>query len=162
MKFTPKFNVRPVACGILALGGLGWIAWAAPAPATQEALAVQDSFRSYGASIIPAVEVIPPADVQRSTAEHNNIILAHWYNNKYWWKRHAPIVGGAAGGALIGGLAGGGTGALIGGAAGAGGGYVYKHYRDKHHRGEAYRYNHGEAYRSTQPVPQRPAYEYGR
>jgi hypothetical protein len=36
-------------------------------------------------------------------------------------------------------LAGGGKGALIGGAAGAGGGYLYKHMRDKHHNGEAYR-----------------------
>lgn len=36
------------------------------------------------------------------------------------------IGGGAAGGALIGALAGGGTGALIGGAVGAGGGYIFK------------------------------------
>lgn len=36
------------------------------------------------------------------------------------------IGGGAAGGALIGAIAGGGTGALIGGAVGAGGGYIFK------------------------------------
>jgi uncharacterized protein YcfJ len=41
-------------------------------------------------------------------------------------KHQAEIIGGsAAGGALIGGLAGGGKGALIGGAVGAGGGAIY-------------------------------------
>jgi len=47
--------------------------------------------------------------------------------------KQAAIIGGsAAGGALIGGLAGGGKGALIGGAIGAGGGALYNHHtRDK-------------------------------
>ena len=96
-----------------------------PPVATQ---AVQGSYSR--AAIIPAVERIPAAGLQGDA--HINYI--HWYNNKYWWKRHAPIIGGAAGGGLIGGLAGGGKGALIGGAAGAGGGYLYKHHKDTHHR----------------------------
>lgn len=95
---------------------------------------------------------VPATRLQAATPE-DNVYMAAWYNNKHWWKKHAPIIGGAAGGGLIGGLAGGGKGALIGGAAGAGGGYLYKHLKDKHH--------HGEAYRSTdQPVPQHP--EHGR
>ncbi len=53
----------------------------------------------------------------------------------------AKVVGGsAAGGALIGGLAGGGKGALIGAGAGAGGGLIANHYREKHdvHKREEY------------------------
>ena len=168
MKFTPKINARPVACGVLAVAGLGWMTWSihnAPVPATiiaetQDALAVQDSFQSYGhAGIVPAVVLTPAASLQGAAPEVNYIPVSHWYKSKSWWKRHAPIVGGAAGGGLIGGLAGGGTGALIGGAAGAGGGALYKHLKDKHHHGDAYRSNHGEAYRSTdQPTPAQPGY----
>ncbi len=54
--------------------------------------------------------------------------VSSWYKNKHWWKRNAPIIGGAAGGALVGGL-GGGPGALVGGAVGGGGGYLYKRYK---------------------------------
>lgn len=53
----------------------------------------------------------------------------------------AKVVGGsAAGGAVIGALAGGGKGALIGGGAGAVGGLVANHYREKHdtHKREEY------------------------
>lgn len=139
MKFAPKTTAR-LAGTVLAVAGLGGMAWpndAASAPAaiarTKNALAAQDSYDRL--AITPAVERIPAAGPQE--AAHINYI--HWYNNKYWWKKHAPIIGGAAGGGLIGGLAGGGKGALIGGAAGAGGGYLYKHVRDKHHNGEAYR-----------------------
>ena len=139
MKFAPKTTAR-LAGAVLAVAGLGGMAWpndAAPAPAaiarTNNALAVEDSYGRL--AIIPAIERIPAAGPQ-GAADINYI---HWYNNKYWWKKHAPVIGGAAGGGLIGGLAGGGKGALIGGAAGAGGGYLYKHMRDKHHNGEAYR-----------------------
>jgi|SRR6516162_2862416 hypothetical protein len=160
MKFTSKINLRLVACGVLGVAGVGWMAWAsdftpvaAPIAPVRDSLAVQDSFHSYGRrAIIPAVEVTPAA----STPEIN-YIPAHWYNNKSWWKRHAPIIGGAAGGGLIGGLAGGGKGALIGGAAGAGGGALYKHLKDNHHHGDPYRSNHGEAYRSIdQPTSRQP------
>ena len=136
MKFTSKINPRPAACAVLAVAGLGWMAWAgnvtpvsAPIAAMRDSLAVQDSFHSYDSvAIIPAVDVTPVASTPGT-----NYIPAHWYNNKGWWKRHAPIIGGAAGGGLIGGLAGGGKGALIGGAAGAGGGALYKHLKDQHH-----------------------------
>jgi hypothetical protein len=160
MKFTPKINPRRLACGVLAVAGLGWMAWIshvtrvpAPIARTPDALAVEDSFHSYDAVIIPAVELTPAASLQGDTPQNSQIHLSAWYNNKYWWKKHAPIIGGAAGGGLIGGLAGGGKGALIGGAAGAGGGYLYKHVKDKHH--------HGEAYRSTdQPAPTQPEHRH--
>jgi hypothetical protein len=161
MKFTPKLIVGSVATGVLA-AGTGLMAWfSSPSTTrTQDTLAVQDSFQSYShAAIIPAVQMIPAVDFQRATPGNNYIPVSHWYKDKGWWKRHAPIVGGAAGGGLIGGLAGGGKGALIGGAAGAGGGALYKHLKDKHHHGDAYRSNHGEAHRSTdQPTPKQPQY----
>jgi Glycine zipper len=118
MKFTPKTTTR-LAGAILAVAGLGGTAW-------------PSDVAPYRAPVIPAVEQTPGGG-PTGAAQENYIHLSHWYNNKYWWKRHAPIIGGAAGGGLIGGLAGGGKGALIGGAAGAGGGALYKHYKDKHH-----------------------------
>ena len=147
MTFTPKINV-------VGLGLIAWLSHAAPAPApfvaTQDALAVQESFQSYGGTaIIPAVELIPAASLQGATPEKNYIHTAAWYKNKDWWKRHAPIIGGAAGGGVIGGLAGGGNGALIGGAAGAGGGYLYKHLRDHNH-------HHGTPYRAGKATAQQP------
>jgi hypothetical protein len=157
MKFTPKTKAG-LASAVLAaagLGGMAWLSGAAPAPApiaaTKDALAVQDSFQPYGrAAIIPAVELVQAATPQGATPQNNyNIHMSAWYNNKHWWKKHAPIIGGAAGGGLIGGLAGGGKGALIGGAAGAGGGYLYKHLRDHNH-------HHGSAYRSGKATPQQP------
>ncbi len=54
----------------------------------------------------------------------------HWYQS-----RKAKIIGGsAAGGALIGALAGKGKGAAIGGLAGAGAGYVYERATRNHRR----------------------------
>jgi hypothetical protein len=164
MKLTPKTKIGAVVSGIVGLGLMAGLNHVTPAPApittTQNALAVQDSFRSYGrVPIIPAVELVPAASLEGATAENTYVPVAAWYKSKHWWKKNAPIIGGAAGGGLIGGLAGGGKGALIGGAAGAGGGYLYKHLKDKHHPGEAYRSNHGEAYRSTdQPARQQPRY----
>ena len=58
--------------------------------------------------------------------------VASWYKNKHWWKRNAPIIGGAGGGTLVGGLVGGGAGALVGGAVGGGGGYLYKRHNEHH------------------------------
>jgi hypothetical protein len=146
MKFTPKFNTGVVATGVLAVAGLGWVSSSsrvkpAPAPLVRigDALAVQDSFQSYGhASVLPSVGLIPAVDLQRATPEKNYIPVSAWYKNKHWWKRNAPIVGGAGGGALVGGLLGGGKGAVIGGAVGGGGGYLYKRSR-RHHE---YYYRH--------------------
>ena len=157
MKFTPKTKAG-LASAVLAaagLGGMAWLSGAAPAPApiaaTKDALAVQDSFQPYGrAAIVPAVELVQAATPQGATPQNNYIHMSAWYNNKHWWKRHAPIVGGAAGGGLIGGLAGGGKGALIGGAAGAGGGYLYKHLRDHNH------HHHGTPYRAGKATAQQP------
>lgn len=92
---------------------------------------------------------IVPAQI---TANENPSVqqVSAWYKNKHWWKKNAPIVGGAAGGALIGGLAGGGKGLLIGGAIGGGGGYAYKRLEERHHRHEAQkRYREQERYRSA-------------
>ena len=128
MKFTPKFNVVPIVCGVLAITAVGLNeavnrVGSTPAPiVVMQNTAVQESFQTNGhARIIYAVEQIPPASTQRVTGE--NFLPVAWYKNKYWWKRNAPIIGGAAGGALIGGLAGGGKGLIIGGAVGGGGGY---------------------------------------
>jgi hypothetical protein len=89
--------------------------------------------------IVPAVEQVQAPGVQTVRPKYYQPVA--WYNSKRWWKKHAPIVGGAAGGALIGGLAGGGAGALIGGAAGGGGGYLYKRLRhhDHNHHNHNYR-----------------------
>jgi hypothetical protein len=150
----PKINLGLVAIGILTIAAVGLIgSHVVPAPAPivvkQEPLAVQNSFQTNErVSIIPAVELIPVASLQRATAE-NYLPVSAWYKSKGWWKRHAPIIGGAAGGGVIGGLAGGGKGAIIGGAAGAGGGYLYKHMRDRNHR-------HTTAYRAGKPTPKQP------
>jgi hypothetical protein len=135
MKFTPKFNVVPIACGVLTIAAVGWDesvnrGGSAPAPiVAMRDTAAQESFQTNGSvPIISAVEKIPPASAQRE-----NFLPVAWYKDKHWWKRNAPIIGGAAGGGLIGGLAGGGKGLIIGGAAGGGGGYLYKHYRDRNH-----------------------------
>jgi hypothetical protein len=138
MKFTPKFNLVPIACGILTIGAVGWnqpVNRVGPMPAPVVATAETNG----SAPIIYAVERIPLASAQTAAAQ--NILPVHWYNSKHWWKRNAPIVGGAAGGGLIGGLVGGGPGLIIGGAAGAGGGALYKHYHHHHHHhGTANRY----------------------
>lgn len=145
MKFTSRFNVLPIACGILAIVGLNESAHrvgSAPTPiVAMQQTALRDSFKTDNSvPIIPAVERISPGSAQGAIA--GNFLPIAWYKNKHWWKRNAPIVGGAAAGGLIGGLAGGGKGLIIGGAAGAGGGYLYKHYRDhNHHHGTAYRYD---------------------
>jgi hypothetical protein len=148
MKFTPKIKGGPIACGILTMAAVGWsgpINYVAREPvavvATQNILnmfAVSELFQTNGDVLItPAVEL--PASSQSAGPDY--ILETHWYNNRSWWKRNAPIIGGAAGGGLIGGLAGGGKGLLIGGAAGAGGGALYKHFRHRHyHEGTASRY----------------------
>jgi hypothetical protein len=128
MNFTPKTNVGPVVRGILTIiavvGLIGWVSHfgptSVPIAATQSPLLVQESFLSGHALA-----------VEQGKSEYYQPVSS-WYKNKHWWKRNAPIVGGAAGGALIGGLAGGGKGVLIGGAVGGGGGYLYKRYRHHH------------------------------
>jgi hypothetical protein len=136
MNFTPKLNVEPVR-GILTIAVVGLIVWAisvipgpAPIAATHQVYAVQES--PQATDKVPAVEVVPLLGLQEARSGYYQPVSS-WYKNKHWWKRNAPIVGGAAGGALIGGIAGGGKGALIGGAAGGGGGYLYKRLRHSHH-----------------------------
>ena len=143
MNFTPKTSVGPVVSGILTIAVVGLIGWvsrdaSSPPPLARApaAFAMQESFQTSGlVPIVPAVELSPGPGSQTVRPEYYRPVSA-WYKNKHWWKKNAPIVGGAAGGALIGGLAGGGKGALIGGAAGGGGGYLYKrlrhHHRDHH------------------------------
>jgi hypothetical protein len=136
MNFTPKIKCPSAIRGILIIsvvaGLIGWIRHVAPASApiiaTKDAFAVRQT--SDLVPIVPAVEWAPISGLQ--TAKYYQPI-AYWYKNKHWWKRNAPIIAGAGGGALIGGLAGGGKGALIGGLVGGGGGYAYKRYRRHHH-----------------------------
>jgi hypothetical protein len=150
MKFAPKLRVGLIPYGILTIAALGsnGLANSPESTAMRNTFAVRESFLTKSTvEITPAVELISPDNPQ--IARPNYIPVTHWYKSKHWWKRNAPIVGGAAGGALIGGLAGGGTGALIGGAAGGGGGALYKHYRGhNHHRGSAAR--------AAQPAPNQP------
>ena len=139
MNFTPRSNVGPVVSGILTIAVVGLIASVSrlasvplPIVARQDALAMQKSLQTNDIeTIVPAVALAPGPGLQTVRPDYYYQPISSWYKNKHWWKRNAPIVGGAAGGALIGGLAGGGKGALIGGAAGGGGGYLYK--RLKHH-----------------------------
>jgi uncharacterized protein YcfJ len=149
MNFTPKFCVVPIICGILIIAPDGRNkANKSIDPATvavQNISATSKILRTSGnISIIPAVERIPLAGDHVVTT--NDFSTVAWYKNKHWWKKNAPIIGGAAGGGLIGGLAGGGTGAVIGGAVGAGGGYLYKHHKEHHQ-------HHDTQYRTTNPTP---------
>jgi Glycine zipper len=142
MNVTPRFILGSLLSGILAVvmvGMTGLSRYASPLPAP--AVTLQASLAA--SDLVPAIAygTAKPAEYQPVTA---------WYKSKHWWKRNAPIVGGAAGGALVGGLVGGGTGALVGGAIGGGGGYLYKrheeHHRHHYHNHEAhyhneYRYN---------------------
>ena len=144
MNITPKINVGTIGrmALIMAVVGLliGWVAHVALAPppiaATGDGITAREF--SQTSVILPAVELIPAPGLQTSGPAHFQ--LAAWYKNKHWWKRNAPIVGGAAGGALIGGLAGGGKGVLIGGAVGGGGGYLYKRLHHRHYNHEARKY----------------------
>jgi hypothetical protein len=124
MNFTPRVD-KAIAGGILTIAVVVLIAWVSHVVPATAPIARHDAFQSFQTSnpapIVPAVE-------QGRTPGYQPIA---WYNNKHWWKRNAPIIGGVGGGALIGGLAGGGKGALIGGAVGGGGGYLYK--RSRHH-----------------------------
>jgi hypothetical protein len=155
MKFTPKSNTGAIISGVLiiavALIGISHSAiWSSADHPSQVSLQIQGSSQDCDigrAQITPAL-YWSPAGAARTAGPAYYQPVAHWYRSKSWWKRNAPIVGGAAGGALIGGLAGGGTGALIGGAVGGGGGYAYKRLKN-HHSDHDYRYqnqnyqNHG-------------------
>ena len=150
MDFTPKTKGRPVACGVLAITAVGLIGWVShlilsPAPivATQDVFAGRSSLQT-----IDHLQNVPAEDSARvwglaMTRHPYYQPISAWYKSKGWWRKNAPIVGGAGAGALIGGLAGGGKGALIGGAAGGGGGYLYKHLKqrhDQHHHNVKHRY----------------------
>ena len=140
MNFTPKTSVGPVVSGILTItvvGLIGWVSRVASAPppivATQHAFAMQGPVQtSDPALVVPAVAA-PPGSGLKTVGPDYYQPISSWYKSKHWWKRNAPIVGGAAGGALIGGLAGGGKGAFIGGAVGGGGGYLYKRLKRHHY-----------------------------
>jgi len=126
MNFTSKAKLGLVASGILTIvAATTLIGWArhlnlAPAPTLtmRDAFTRQDSIRTRNHQQIDhkGVALTQSPDLRTDRSECYQTIA--WYNSKHWWKKHAPIVGGAAGGKLIGGLAGGGTGAIIGGAAG--------------------------------------------
>src|SRR5262245_7114054 len=112
MRFTPKLYLG-VLGRLLAVGvAVGMIA--CPSHVTFAATpAVQTA-----AAIMPAVQV--------GTL---TVYDQPWYKNHRWWKRNVPIIGGAAGGAVIGGLLGGGKGTIVGGAIGGTGGYLYKRHK---------------------------------
>lgn len=133
MNFTPKLILSSTAGRTLALAAAGLIGWsgnAAPAPVAADKTVTPQSFHaSSPAPVITAVQTAPA----RLPGETYYQPVAHWYKSKSWWKRNAPIVGGAGGGALVGGLIGGAPGAIIGGAAGGGGGYLYKRSRRNHY-----------------------------
>src|SRR5579862_8720251 len=135
MNFTPRVKSRMVARGILTIAVvvlLGGAGHAASAGIAQTPVWPRASLQTNRpARVISAVDLIPASGPRPA----NYLLVSHWYKNKAWWKRNAPIIGGAAGGGLIGGLAGGGKGLIIGGAAGAGGGYLYKHFKDHSHHG---------------------------
>ena len=142
MSFTPKTESRPVVRGILTIAVAGLIGIAGQyVPKLTTNLGNEGNYieKAYRAPspLVYAVMTAPSEGIRSSTPEYYQPVSS-WYKNKHWWHRNAPVVGGAAGGALIGGLAGGGTGALIGGAAGGGLGYAYKHYHHHHH----YHYHH--------------------
>lgn len=145
MNFTPKLFLSSMAGRTLALalvGLVGWTGHAAPAPvAAQNIVAAQSFHASNPAPVIIAVQTAPAVSLPGATSYQP---VAHWYKSKSWWKRNAPIVGGAGGGALVGGLIGGAPGAVIGGAAGGGGGYLYKRSRERHY----YKHHYNNRYKT--------------
>src|SRR5689334_12363904 len=91
MNFTPKIYIA-VLGAILALGvAIGWKSSHAPR-AFQPTVAAQDAY----VAVIPAIQLGSPNDYY--------LPVSSWYKNKSWWKKHGPVVGGAGGGALVGGL----------------------------------------------------------
>src|SRR5262249_784987 len=140
MNFTPKVFVRPVT-SVLAIAVVGLIVWVGQfVPARAQFAATQDSFIAQGYPQTSGdLQIAPAVYWGQEPGFQTYQPVSSWYKNKHWWKRNAPIVGGAAGGALIGGLAGGGTGALVGGAVGGGGGALYKHYHHRHYHHNQYR-----------------------
>ena len=118
MKFAQKLYLVCVLGVLLAIG-------------ETQGMSIRPS--NLAVAVAPALQVdtVMPA-VQLETPSAYYQPVTHWYKNRHWWKRNAPIIGGAAGGAAIGGLFGGGKGAIIGGAIGGTGGYLYK--RHKRHQ----------------------------
>jgi uncharacterized protein YcfJ len=113
MNFTPELSVRSLrrTLTIAAVGLIGWADCISPAP------------------IVAAANNTAPNTSYQSVAYNSS-----GSKTKHWLKRNAPILGGAAGGGLIGGALGGGKGALVGGAVGGGGGYLYKRHREHERR----------------------------
>src|SRR5262245_3518752 len=129
MKFTPKLYL--VVLGVLLAIGM--------AMGTMP----YSSYRTV--AVTPAVQTDTPI----TPAVQLGTLTAYdqpWYKNHSWWKRNVPIIGGAAGGAAIGGLVGGGKGTIIGGAVGGTGGYLYKRHKRQQYRYE-YGYRHRYRYR---------------
>jgi len=124
MKLTPKLYLGVLGV-LLAIGERTYPSHVTVVASTPPVLA--------DTAIMPAVQLGTPSAYYQP--------VTHWYKNRRWWKRNAPIVGGAAGGAAIGGLIGGGKGALIGGAVGGTGGYLYKRHK-RHQYPHEYAYRH--------------------
>jgi hypothetical protein len=154
MKFTPNSNTGAVIGGVLAIAmGLVGIS---PSPVRSSVDPSQASLdqRAPEGWGVGRVQVTPavdwrPARAARTAQEYYRPVSS-WYKSKRWWKKNAPIIGGAAGGAVVGGLIGGGHGALIGGAIGAGGGYAYKRLKH-HHSDHAYRHSTRGGYQEHHP-----------
>ena len=96
-------------------------------------MTMQTWFRNIVATAVVSSALIPMASAQSSYAyrRHQRAKAAQRASDHRHHTGAKIVVGSAAGGALIGGLAGGGKGALIGGALGAGGGAVVNHERVK-------------------------------
>ena len=158
MKFTPQSNTGAVIGGVLAiamgLAGIGRSAVRSSVDPSQASLdqRAAEEWDTGRVQLTPAVDWAP-ARAAGTAQQEDYRPVSSWYKSKHWWKKNAPIIGGAAGGAVVGGLVGGGHGALIGGALGAGGGYAYK--RLKHHHSEpAYRHSTHEYHQGSHPYHQ--------
>ena len=124
MNFTPKTEVRRFVGGILTAAVMGITPLASHAAPAPTSYAVEEAVQAYS----PAVGAVPAPGFQTAQSDFYQPVVS-WNGTKHWVKRNAPVVGGAAGGALVGGLVGGGAGALVGGALGGGGGYAYQRHQ---------------------------------
>ena len=76
--------------------------------------------------------MLVPVSAQ-ATVYHRHYYNSHYYRHKQHVRTAKRVGIGAAGGAAVGALAGGGKGAGIGALAGGAGGYIYDRYKRHHH-----------------------------